>query len=344
MDYGYVTNGQAVGCTPQELMEAVVHRNISFVWTPETPTPVRPEQLPFLMETFRHIEARNGRNLSSLGMVLLAIGVVIAFLKDEGTLLQNVVFVVGAFLLSWGNWKYWRARNFTQEDVISNASYARFIDWIKPNSVSGYTLTLLASIIVVTILQGVAPDAIALAALVKSNVWDGEVWRLFTATLMHGKFEHVLLNAVSLVWLSKIIGQTLPRALVLPLFLVSAVVGNVFSVVLSPDTSMGASGGMMGLMGFIVVAAYFDRTNYPQRFFKHMWKPIATVFAFSLFGLSYFDNAAHLGGLVTGALLGLLYVTQAWAKLTGKPLRFAGVVGTLAIVFTAIFAISRLIS
>lgn len=346
MDYGYVIKGQAVGCTPHELIETFGQRGseISFVWTPETPVPVRPEQVPFLVESIARMESINGRHLLYLGAGLMGIGV-LTFFREGGTLLQNALFGVGAFILSWGNWKYWRARTYTQEDAISDASYTRFTQWIKPREVSGYTITLLASIIVVTLFQDVAEGSTALAGLVKPNVWRGEVWRLFTATLMHAGLHHFLMNAMALIWLAKIIEQTLPRALFPLLFFVSAVVGNMFSVVLSPHTtSMGASGGIMGMLGFIVIAAYLDRTKYPPKFFKQMWMPIALLFALSFFGLTYFDNVAHLGGLLSGLGLGLLYVTQSWAKITGKQLRVAGVVGTLAVVFTALFAISRMIS
>ena len=177
----------------------------------------------------------------------------------------------------------------------------------------------------------------------KSAVWRGEVWRLFTATLMHVSFYHLLLNALGLIYISSVVEQTIQRAFVPLLFLVSAVVGSLFSVLLSPQTtSIGASGGIMGLLGFIMIAAYLDRTKYPPGYFKRMMA--VTLFFGSLpaFGFYFMDNAAHLGGLVTGLTLGWLCTRLKQVPIKGKLLRLASATGVVAVVSTAVFAIYRI--
>ena len=50
------------------------------------------------------------------------------------------------------------------------------------------------------------------------------------------------------------------------------------SLVLYPNTtSAGASGGLMGLLGFITVAAYVDREKYPPKYLKHLIEGICFV-------------------------------------------------------------------
>lgn len=348
MDYGYVTKGQAIGCIPEELIETLVRRKpeIDFVWTPQTAGPVRPEQVPFLIEAFRRIEARQARTLIWWGAGALLVSLLVAGgARDNDTLSRNTYLIIGAIMLSTGNWKYWRSRSYTQEDAISDASVARFETWIKKRRLNSYTIATIASIVGVGAFQVLVGDSIAAAGLVKPAVWRGEVWRLFTATLMHVGFYHLLLNAAGFIYISSVVEQTIQRAFVPLLFLVSAVVGSLFSVLLSPETtSIGASGGIMGLLGFIVIAAYLDRTKYPPEYFKRMMA--VTLFFGSLpaVGFNFMDNATHLGGLVTGLTLGWLCTRLKQVPIKGKLLRLASATGVVAVVSTAVFAIYRIIN
>lgn len=197
MDYGYIIKDQAVGCTPQVLIETLVQRKseISFVWTPETPKPVRPEQVPFLVESFRRLEAKGARQFFVIGAILLVAGL-IGSSVDWEPLARNLLLFLGGTALATGNWKYWRARNYSQYDATSDASNDRFMAWVSKRSVSGYAITIIASIIVVTIVQAWAPDGTARVGLVKPAVLRGEFWRLFTAALMHQNFSYVYGEAV----------------------------------------------------------------------------------------------------------------------------------------------------
>lgn len=348
MDYGYIIKDKAVGCTPQELIETFAQRKseISFVWTPETPQPVRPEQVPFLVESFRRLEGKGARQYLVIGAILLVLGLIGSLsLADWNPMLRHLLLFSGATALAVGNWKFWRARNYTQDDAIGEASDDRFLIWVKKQSVSGYAITIIASIIVVTIVQAWAPDGVARVGLVKPAVLRGEFWRLFTASLMHQNFSYVYGEAVLFIHLSKVIEQAVQRAFVPLLFLVSAVVGNVFSVMLQPQTaSVGAYGGVMGLLGFIVVAACLDRTRFPQTYFKRMLALAAILGAMGLIVSTYIDNAANLGGLLTGMTLGFLATKWQQAPITGKLLRLGSIAGVVGVVSTAVFALYRLIT
>ena len=349
MDYGYVVEGTAVGCTARELFETVKQRRaeISFVWTPETPQPVRPEQVPFLTEAFRQIEVGQARNSMLFGAVVLVVGVVLALLYPGfDSVSRALCAIVGGVALAAGNWRYWRARYYyTQEDAISEASETRFREWLKDKSVSGYTIIVLASIILVSLVQAVAPDSMALSGLVKSAVLRGEVWRLFTAPFMHASFHHLLVVGFLVFWFSKIIEQTTQRAFVPLVFFVSAAVGSVFSMVFSPETTaMGGAGGLAGLVGFIVAAAWLNPAKFPPRYYKRTLTTLLSLGSVGLLGLPYIDNAAHLGGLLTGSLLGWLFTGGSWLPVTGKLAKLIGAGGVLALVSTAVFAISRMLS
>jgi len=260
---------------------------------------------------------------------------------------RNLFFVFGAVVLTEGIWQYSRLRRYTPEEAASDASTARFTGWIEKKSVSGYTSTLAGCIVVVAIAQAFSNFSVEAAGLVKPAVKNGQIWRLFTAMLMHGSFLHFWMNFFALLTLAKIVERTVERACVPLVFILTGALGNVFSVFLYPNsTSVGASGGLMGLLGFITVAAYFDKTRYPPRYFRLMIQAIISVGLLGLFGFAFIDNAGHLGGLVGGLLLGWLGFrrNERWITENERLVKFGGAAALGALMLTAAFAVYRQIS
>ena len=341
-DYGYFINGHANRSTRDGLIDLVRLGNVEgLVWTPETPEPVFPEQVPFLLNGFRGNLRRQARDASLIGAALIAFGVVLAIIYQDTSLVYRSFWpVLGAVSLIEGIWQYAQSRQYTLEDAAGDASTARFTAWIKEKGLSGYSIALAACIAAVSASQIFPPDAIGAAGLVKPAVRDGEFWRLFTATLMHANLTHFWLNFLALLHFSRIIEQTAHRAYVPLVFVLTAPVGNVFSVLFYPDsTSIGASGGLMGLLGFIAIASYFDKDRYPVRYFRQTIEAIALVAVFGLVGFSFVDNAGHAGGLVGGLFLGWFFLRKQERPLTQNETRqkLAGAAALVALgVITAI--------
>ena len=343
-DYGYIQNGHAVACAREHLLERVEKgAEFSFVWMPESSEPVLPERAPFLLEAFRRNLRRKAWTLILIGVVLIAVSIIFAIGFHQWSLVyRGFFFVFGAVALVEGAWQYRRSRYYTESDAISDASAARFAAWLKTRALSGYTVVLIACMVVVGGVQLMVGNPIEVAGLVKPAVRHGEVWRLFTATLMHANFTHFWMNAVVLVHFSKIIEKTVQRALVPLIFLLTAPVGSVFSVLLYPNTtSVGASGGIMGLLGFITIAAYFDRNKYPQKYFRQMIEAIVFIGLLGLFGFAFIDNAGHFGGLAGGLLLGWLFFRRKDQSMK-KPIEYGGTVALVVLSFIAVYAAYRM--
>lgn len=138
---------------------------------------------------------------------------------------------------------------------------------------------------------------------------QGELWRLVSAAWLHGGWLHMGLNALALIAVGRVVEAIYGRTRMLWLFLLSAMVGAAASWVSGTLVSVGASGGVFGLMAAAVVFGWRHPDalpDAPSRFFR--WKLLPWLFGNLALGFipplnQIIDNAAHIGGLVAGAAL-----------------------------------------
>ena len=154
---------------------------------------------------------------------------------------------------------------------------------------------------------------------------SSEPWRLVTAGFLHGGVLHLGINMWVLWDLGQVCERLLGRAAFLGVFLASVVGGCLASAAWSPwGLSVGASGGIFGLAGAILGLLAVQRDALPRAVLTRLGRSVG---AFVLFNLLFggalgaalrIDNAAHVGGLVAGALAG-----AALAGAGATPLRLA---------------------
>lgn len=173
----------------------------------------------------------------------------------------------------------------------------------------------------VTVAVSVAPWLSAEGALLlgmfaldKPAVAAGEVWRLWTVTLVHdpGNPLHLFFNMYALYLAGPIVERLYGPWLFLLFYLLSAAGGSIASFALSSGPlSVGASGAIFGLFGVLLLAS---RTHHPEldRRGRALVSQLGTLLVINvLFGIvaaGYIDNAAHAGGFAVGAWLGLAFV------------------------------------
>ena len=143
-------------------------------------------------------------------------------------------------------------------------------------------------------------NSIPAAGLVKDAYHGGEWWRLLTAPFLHGNIVHFLMNMAALAYLGKrleVFARWPHLALV---FLFSAVVGGGASVSFVKATSVGASGGLMGWLGFLIVFETLHARLVPRPARRRLFAGVLLTALIGLLGYRFIDNAAHLGGLLAG--------------------------------------------
>ena len=179
---------------------------------------------------------------------------------------------------------------------------------------SRVTLTLVAVNVVVFVL-GLAGGERQLQVDYADNpvlVASGDYYRLITSAFLHGGLIHIVANMLALLQVGPYLEAALGRTRFLALYLVSALGGSAASMLLSDPTSLsvGASGAIFGLFGalFVVVRRLGGDTG-----------AITTIIAINTvigFVVPIIDWRAHLGGLVTGALVAAAFAYAPRAQRT----------------------------
>lgn len=130
----------------------------------------------------------------------------------------------------------------------------------------------------------------------------GEWWRLVTAIFLHAGLLHIGMNLWCLFDLGPTVESLFSTTKFLVLYLVTGVIGFVFSLVWSPfGISIGASGAVLGLIG-VLIGATFHHGRLGQDYRSQLWRWVIFIAVIGLFSRT--DNAAHLGGLISGLVLG----------------------------------------
>jgi membrane associated rhomboid family serine protease len=154
--------------------------------------------------------------------------------------------------------------------------------------------------------RGMAPSNLALVRLgaaFSPLVHMGEWWRATTAIFLHGSVIHILMNGLGLWTVGTVSEERFGPAQTFFTFVLAGTIGEAASCIWHPSVlSVGASGGIFGLIALCTVNAVRRRdAELKARFIP--WLGYGLILGFAVQGV---DNVAHLGGIVTGAALGLV--------------------------------------
>jgi len=141
----------------------------------------------------------------------------------------------------------------------------------------------------------------------------GEYWRLVTPIFLHFGWLHIVFNCLWLWELGHRVEAVMGHFNMLMLCLVIALVSNGSQYVYGgPGLFGGMSGVVYGLLGFAWVAPLLQ-PRWPIQpmpaimLFMVGWLVACMVGVVEALGFGAIANAAHLGGLLSGAVLGALF-------------------------------------
>lgn len=160
-------------------------------------------------------------------------------------------------------------------------------------------------------------------ALSFPEVFSGhEFYRLFTYMFLHGGIEHLLNNMLILWFLGDNLEKQMGHVKYLILYFLSGILAGLVSMVYNSNIDryvvcVGASGAIFGVVGALAFIVLVNRGRVENLTTRQM----LLFIALSLYGgftSQGVDNAAHIGGLLAGILLGLgLYRKKAPGRKRG---------------------------
>jgi membrane associated rhomboid family serine protease len=350
---------------------------VTLAWTPENPRMILPEEVPGAIAAVLTSRKRTAaadlteahdrlrwfgfllgglglyllyqgwffapETLGTAGRALFAARVLINSMSMGITLLMFLIFA----FIPWYQARK-RLRDFehwSASDVAAAVPALRFETWLA-NQKAPVTRLMFGLIALVGLAQMLPGDSLRAAALIKPAYHGGEWWRLFTAPLLHGNLIHFMMNAAALLYLGKRM-EVFARWPHVPLvFFFAACVGGEASARFMTATSVGASGGLMGWLGFLLVFESLHGNLVPRSSRRRLLAGVLLTALIGLVGYRFIDNAAHAGGL----LAGMLYAAIVFPKSSSpnRPNstladRIAGIAAIAMLSAAAAFAVLRMV-
>ncbi len=358
LEYGYIleSDDEPVKCTKDELYDVIESdMNVVYVTTPQNSSFIIPgsdyETLQPLLRKKRSSIKTNlyfgiGYTVFFGGfMLLLNLNSNKGFWTDSP--FRFLILVFGIIPVLDGLYELISIRRINELNFQKESSEIKFIFWINQKNI--YSIYIVAGILlIITIIQFITGlgGSIELAGLVKLKTLNGEYWRLLTCMLMHGGVMHILFNGLAIFAIGHLVIRITGFSYFVIVFLFSGLMGSLFSLFLLPtQTSVGASGGIMGLIGFVLIVSMKFKDSVPRNIIKTM---LNTIMLTAIMGISAFDmidNAAHGGGLIGGIIIGLILIRKRDNLIPYKPsilINIIGIVSAIVLISGIVMIIRQL--
>ncbi len=151
----------------------------------------------------------------------------------------------------------------------------------------------------------------------RAAVTAGEWWRLLSYMFLHAGALHILMNTFALLYIGMFLEPLMGRFRFASAYVLTGVCAGLMSIVMHANSvGVGASGAIFGLYGIflsVLTTSHIERTMR-----KTMIRSILFFVVYNLMaGLQgNIDNAAHIGGLISGFVMGYVYYPGIAAKAT----------------------------
>lgn len=178
-----------------------------------------------------------------------------------------------------------------------------------------------------------------LMALGALSTREHEVWRLLASCFLHMGAVHMLMNMWALYDFARVLEPQMKWARFFVSYLITGVVGFVVSEIWysgSPYLTAGASGAVFGVQG-LLLGDFLAKKD--PRFQQFLWRTIVYSMLF-YFALGT-NQAAHMGGLAMGIVLGFVFGKEARPWYRDKYFKAAAGVFALAIVVMIAFVVKN---
>jgi membrane associated rhomboid family serine protease len=222
-------------------------------------------------------------------------------------------------------------RGMRADDLRGRTAPLRFEAWLDFQR-APVTRVLLGLIALVGAAQLLPGDSLLAAGLIKDRYLAGEWWRLFTAPMLHGNPLHFLMNGAALMYLGKRVEVFARWPHVSLVFLFSACIGGEASARFLAAPTVGASGGLMGWLGFLLVFETLHGRLVPRKSTRRLLAGLLLTGLIGVIGYRFIDNAAHAGGCLAGMLYAAIVFPKSASAMRPRTTFTDRLAGSLALV------------
>lgn len=216
-----------------------------------------------------------------------------------------------------------KAEQPNDEQTETTEVVAPSYPWFSIVLIAAYTAVFVAQMA-----TGLDASIVAAGDDKDAVVANHEFWRMLTGAALHGGLLHYAMNSYAFYSFGRIFEMLSGRAHLPIVFLLSAISGSILSLIVNPHgISVGASGGIVGVVGYLAVYSFKRRKFISSEFRRNLIVNIGIILFYGLVLSIRVDNAAHIGGLVLGALYALFQIpTDEYAdpRETSSPTQIAG--------------------
>jgi membrane associated rhomboid family serine protease len=163
--------------------------------------------------------------------------------------------------------------------------------------------------------------------LIGGAVGNGEWYRVITSGFLHAGFMHIAFNMIALYFLGRVLEPSIGTPRFLMIYFASLLAGSFGAILLSANNAItvGASGAVFGLFAATFVIAR-------GRGMGAVANEIGVIIGINLlltFTISSISVGGHLGGLIGGAICGIVIIAGERGKLGGnaKVIEYATMIG-----------------
>jgi rhomboid protease GluP len=184
---------------------------------------------------------------------------------------------------------------------------------LKDSPVTTAILAIITVVFLAEVYRGALRDndvLVGMGAIIHGTIANHEYWRLLAAMFLHGGWVHWLVNSWALYQLGSLYEAMFGKVRFLIIYFVTGLCASVASAMNLPigGASVGASGAIFGILGafiFSIRRSQWRHEPWTRGLTRQLvfWGLLNLAAGASF---AFIDNTAHVAGLLSGLLLGLV--------------------------------------
>jgi Uncharacterized membrane protein (homolog of Drosophila rhomboid) len=207
-----------------------------------------------------------------------------------------------------------------ERKVERKKAFKEAVELLKPTKKYFYTPILVylnVAIFIIMVLSGVHPFEPSVDSLIqwggnlRAATLNGQLWRLLTNVFLHGGLFHLLFNMYALLYVGGLLEKKFGKHRFILVYIITGVLASIASISYNENiVAIGASGAIFGIYGLFLALLVSKNYRVPEESRQNLISSILVFIGYNLFyGFTKegIDNAAHIGGLVSGFIIGFAY-------------------------------------